>query len=201
VPKERLSMRKIREVMRLSLGLGLSSRQVARSCRIARSTVGEYLRRAQEAGLTWPLPEGLDDGRLEQMLFPPAPEIPTEIRPVPDWAMIHEQLRKKSVTLFLLWQEYRESCREGFGYSWYCDHYRAWAGKVDVVMRQTHRAGEKLFVDYAGQTVPVIDPATGEIRELHLCRSDLDAEPARLDRIPCAHLPVPGVCARGRRVG
>jgi transposase len=161
--------------MRLSLGHGLSSRQVARSCRIARSTVGEYLRRAQEAGLSWPLPEGLDDGQLEQRLFPPAPEIPTESRPVPDWATIHRELRKKSVTLFLLWQEYRERYREGFGYSWFCDHYRAWAGKVDVVMRQAHRAGEKLFVDYAGQTVPVIDPATGEIREAQIFVGTLGA--------------------------
>lgn len=168
-------MRKIREVMRLSLGQGLSSRPVARSCRIARSTVAEYLRRAREAGLTWPLPEGLDDGRLEQMLFPPGPEIPTERRPVPDWAVIHRELRKKSVTLFLLWQEYRERCRDGFGYSWFCDRYRAWAGKVDVVMRQFHLAGEKLFVDYAGETVPVVHPATGEVREAQIFVASLGA--------------------------
>jgi len=168
-------MRKIREVMRLSLGLRLSSRPVARSCRIARSTVAEYLRRAREAGLTWPLPKGLDDGQLERRLFPAPPEIPIAHRPVPDWAGIHRELRRKGVTLFLLWQEYRERHPDGFGYSWFCDRYRAWAGKVDVVMRQPHRAGEKLFVDYAGQTVPVIDPDTGEIREAQIFVATLGA--------------------------
>jgi len=168
VPRERLSMRKIREVLRLHLRCGLSSRQVARSCRIARSTVGEYLRRAGEAGLSWPLPEGLDDGQLERLLFPPAPAVPPERRPLPAWSEVHLELRKKGVTLFLLWQEYKECHPDGFRYSWFCHHYRAWARKADLVMRQSHRAGERLFVDYAGQTVPVTNPRTGEIREAEI---------------------------------
>jgi len=157
-------MRKVREVLRLSWACRLSSRDVARSCGIARSTVGEYVRRAQEAGLSWPLPADLDDGVLERRLFPLPSTLPAALRPLPDWAEVHAELRHKGVTLFLLWQEYKARCPEGFRYSWFCDLYRAWSGRVDLVMRQTHRAGEKLFVDYAGPTVPVADRATGEIR-------------------------------------
>ncbi len=139
MPTERLSMRMIREVLRLSQACGLSSRMIARSCSIARSTAGEYLRRAKEANLSWPLPEGLDDVRLEQLLFPPSPDVPQEQRQVPIWSDVHRELRKKSVTLFLLWHEYKECYPDGFRYSWFCQNYRAWASKVDPVMRQTHR--------------------------------------------------------------
>jgi len=159
-------MRKIREVLRLRYEAGLSARQVAASVRIARSSVGEYERRLAAAGLSWPLPEGLSDTDLEQCLYPPssALQVPGERRPVPNWAVIHQELRKPGVTLALLWEEYRTAHPQGFAYSWFCDHYRRWAGKLDRVMRQTHRAGEKLFVDYAGQTVEVIDQRTGEVR-------------------------------------
>lgn len=158
-------MRKIREVLRLRYEAGLSARQVAASVRIARSSVGEYERRLAAAGLSWPLPEGLSDTDLERRLYPPSPalQIPSEIRPVPNWAVIHQELRKPGVTLALLWEEYRTAHPQGFAYSWFCDHYRRWAGQLDRVMRQTHRAGEKLFVDYAGQTVEVIDQRTGEV--------------------------------------
>lgn len=165
MPAKRLSMRKIREVLRLKWGKGMSNRRIAASCGIGRPTVSEYLRRAEEAGLGWPLPDDLDDARLERLLFPPPPDLPAESRGIPDWSHIHTELRHKHVTLFLLWQEYRQNHPEGYQYSWFCEHYRTWRGKLDVVMRQNHRAGEKLFVDYAGQTVPVIDRNTGEIRE------------------------------------
>ncbi len=107
----------------------------------------------------------MTDAELERLLFPPTPKIPAEQRPLPDWAAIHAELRRPGVTLALLWQEYKVGDPYGFQYSWFCQHYRDWAGKVDAVMRQEHRAGEKLFVDYAGQTVPVIDRTTGEIRQ------------------------------------
>jgi transposase len=161
-------MRKIQEVLRLKWSQGLSNRQIAKACGIARPTVGEYLRRAAEAGLAWPLPAGLDEANLERQLFPPPPSLPAQVRGEPDWSLVHEELRRKGVTLFLLWQEYRETHPEGYQYSWFCDHYRAWQGKLDVVMRQDHRAGEKLFVDYAGQTMPVVDRGTGEIREAEI---------------------------------
>ena len=158
-------MRKIKEVLRLKWERGLSNRQVAAACGISRPTVSEYLRRAAEAELGWPLPEDLSEAQLEQRLFPPPPDLPAQARGIPDWKRIHDELRGKNVTLFLLWQEYREANPDGYQYSWFCEHYRAWQGKLDLVMRQDHRAGEKLFVDYAGHTVPVIDRTTGEIHE------------------------------------
>jgi len=161
---ERLSVRKIREVLRLRFETGLSGRQVAASLKMARSTVGEYERRFAAAGLTWPLSASLSDSELEQRLFPPSPAVPTDTRPVPDWSVVHQELRRPGVTLALLWDEYRAQHPLGFAYSWFCQHYRAWAGKLDLVMRQTHRAGEKLFVDYAGQTAEIIDRMTGEVR-------------------------------------
>jgi transposase len=164
MPAQRLSMRKIKEVLRLCWASGLSKRKTARSCGISRPAVDEYLRRAEEAGLSWPLPADLDDGALERLLFPAAPVLPAQERGLPEWSTIHQELKRKGVTLFLLWQEYRERHPQGYQYSWFCERYRAWRGRLDVVMRQDHRAGEKLFVDYAGQTVPVVDRFTGEIR-------------------------------------
>lgn len=168
MPAKRLSMRKIKEVLRLKWDKGLSNRQIAAACGISRPTVSEYLRRFSEAGLNWPLPTDLDESKLEQKLFPPAPVLPAQARGIPDWNQIHQELKFPKTTLFLLWQEYRASNPEGYQYSWFCENYRAWQGKLDLVMRQNHRAGEKLFVDYAGQTAPVIDPTTGEIREAQI---------------------------------
>ena len=157
-------MRKIKEVLRLKLSVGLGDREIARSCYIARSTVSEYCRRAREAGLSWPLPEGLDDWELEERLFRKAGRSgKAEIRPQPDFKMIDNELRShKSVTMQLLWQEYKEGNPEGYQYSQFCDLYRAWNKKIDLVLRQTYRAGEKVFVDYAGQKVPIVDGRTGD---------------------------------------
>jgi transposase len=161
-------MRKIKEVLRLKHDCRLSHQAIAASCGIGRSSVREYLRRAQEADLGWPLPADMTDSALERKLFPPPPSIPASQRPLPDCAAIHRELKGKGVTLFLLWQEYKEAYPEGYQYSRFCDLYRAWAGTVDLPMRQDHKAGEKLFVDYAGQTVPVVDRSTGEIREAQI---------------------------------
>jgi transposase len=161
-------MRKIKDVLRLKWAQGLSNRRIAAVIGVGHPTVGDYLRRATEAGLSWPLPADLDDARLERLLFPPPPDLPAASRGIPDWARIQQELRHKGVTLFLLWQEYRAANPDGYQYSWFCEHFRAWQGRLDVVMRQDHRAGEKLFVDYAGQTVPVIDASTGEIREAQI---------------------------------
>jgi len=162
-------MRQIREVLRQKWALGLSNRQIAHGCGLSRPTVAEYLRRAEAAGLSWPLSDQLDDTELEGKLFPaPSVAIPSEQRAVPEWSVVHRELKRKGVTLQLLWDEYKVANPEGFQYSWFCEHYRRWLGKVDVVMRQNHRAGEKLFVDYAGQTVPVIDRATGAVHETQI---------------------------------
>ena len=163
--QKRLSMRKIRDVLRLKYGLGRSNREIAAILRISHSTVGSYVRRAREAGVSWPLPDDLDDAALEAALYPPTP--PSRVqRPEPDWARVHRELaRHKGVTLQLLWLEYREAHPDGYGYSRFCDRYREWRGRLDVVLRHVYRAGEKAFVDYAGPTVEVTDRRTGEIRE------------------------------------
>lgn len=169
MPRPRAAMRKIREALRLCLAEGLSPRQAGIATGLPRSTVRRYVVRAVEVGLGWPLPPDLDDRALEERLYGRAAPAPTtDQRPVPDWAVVHRELRRKSVTLQLLWTEYRAVCPEGFGYTWFTERYRVYAGRLDLVLRQDHRAGEKLFLDFAGQTIPITDPRTGEITQAQL---------------------------------
>jgi transposase len=165
-------MRNIREVLRLAAA-GKSQRQIAASVGIGQSTVGDCLTRAARAGVD--ALSGLDDAALERALYPPKPAVPATSRALPSWPEVHRELKKKGVTLFLLWEEYKAAHPDGFQYSWFCQHYRAWAGRVDLVMRQSHRAGETLFVDYAGQTVPIVDRATGELHEAQIFVAALGA--------------------------
>ncbi len=160
----RISVRKLKEVIRLDGECGLSQRQIAESCQVAPSTVSDYLRRARLAGLGWPQVAVLDERTVMERLFPPRPARTEATRPMPEWAEVHQELKRKGMTLFLLWHEYKTAQPTGYGYSSFCALYRQWARKLDVVMRQDHRAGEKLFVDYAGQTVPVQDQLSGETR-------------------------------------
>src|SRR5262249_17429126 len=153
MPAERASMRSVREILRLKAE-GLSDRAIARSTGLARSTVREYAGRAKAAGLAWPLPAELDEEGLEAQLFARAGAAPGMRRkPEPDWAHLHRELRRPGVTLMLLWQEYREAEPDGYGYSRFCELYDGWERRLSPTMRQTHPAGERLFVDYAGQTV------------------------------------------------
>jgi transposase len=165
-------MRKLREVLRLRFELKLGYQQIGRSCSIGVSTVHNYLKRAEAAGVTWPLPEGWDEARVEAALFPRREPTVGEKNPArtpPDFAAIHEQLRSsKYVTLQLLWEEYREGNPEGYRYSRFCELYQRWRSKLDVVLRQEHKAGEKMFVDWAGATIPVYDRHTGEVRQAPL---------------------------------
>ena len=164
MPTERLSMRHIREVLRLHHSVGMSQRSVARSLGLAQGTVSKYLNRTRHAGLTWPLPPELDDDvRLENRLYPPPSDLPSDDRPQPDWAVVHRELRRPSVTLMLLWEEYCDTTSDGFSYSWFCERYKEWAGRLKPTLRQIHVAGEKLFVDYSGHTMEVIDGLTGEV--------------------------------------
>jgi transposase len=163
-PAERVSRPKGKEVLRLKWECGLRNRQSAQSCALARPTVTEYLCRAEAAGLSWPLPAARDEGTVERLLFPPRWAVQAEPRPVPDGAEVHRDLKRKGVTLFLLWQEYKAVHPQGSHDSWFCPQYQAWAAKVDRVMRQDHRAGEKLCGDYAGPTVPIQAPGRGEVR-------------------------------------
>jgi len=157
-------MRHIREVLRLHHSVGMSQRAVARSLDLAQGTVSKYLNRARRAGLTWPLPPELDDDvRLETRLYPPPSDLPSEARPHPDWAVVHRELRRPGVTLMLLWEEYCDTITDGFSYSWFCERYKEWAGRLKLSLRQVHVAGEKLFVDYSGHTMEVIDGLTGEV--------------------------------------
>jgi transposase len=168
MPKKRLSMRKIREVLRLKHECNRSNRDIGHSCDIGSSTVSDYLQRARMAGLEWPLPDKLDDTALEDKLFPPATPRNSS-RFIPDFHEVHKELQsRKNVTLNLLWQEYKEQHPDGYQYSWFCHSYRDWAARLDVVMRHDHRAGEKLFVDYAGQTVEIVDSASGEVSKAQI---------------------------------
>ena len=165
---KRLTMRKTREILRLKFDCDLTNRQIARSCSTARSTVGEYLQRFSDARLTWPMPADMDDARLEQLLFPASDASALTDRGLPDWHYIHRELRRKAVTLMLLWQEYKEEHPNGYQYSQFCHLYRQWTGRIDPVMRQEHRAGEKMFVDYAGMTVEFFDLFSNKRREAQI---------------------------------
>ena len=167
-------MRKVREVLRLRHALSLSYREISEALSVGKTSVGEIVRRADVVGLTWPLPQLVDDGELERRLFTAAGEAQPE-RPAPDWATLHEELKRRSVTLVLLWQEYRAEHPDGYGYSRFCDLYGEWRRSVSATMRQTHVAGEKLFVDFAGDTVAVIDPLTGDTRAAHIFVAALGA--------------------------
>jgi len=172
---ERLSMRKVREVLRLKWGCGLSNRAVGTSCAIAPSTVWDYVDRATRAGLSWPLPEPMTDEELEAALFVSDAPPGNESRPLPDWPVVHQELRRKGVTLLLLWQEYKAAHPDGYQYTQFCQRYRQWAGTLDVCMRQEHKAGEKIFVDWAGQTVAVVDAASGRERQAQIFVAALGA--------------------------
>jgi transposase len=158
-------MRKTKEVLRLRFELGLGQRQIARSCGMGLGTVHEYLERAVAAGIGWPLPEGWSEEELEAKLFGNQPERAKAVqqRPQPDWKAIHEQLQQhRHLTLQLVWEEYRQAHPEGYRYSWFCERYQHWRRHLDVVLRQEHKAGEKMFVDWAGATIPVYDATTGQ---------------------------------------
>ena len=152
LPESRLPMRKTREILRLHFESHLIPGQIASICKVSRSTVQRCLERLKAAGLSWPLPADLDDAALEQRLYPPPPVTSPERRCLPDWAAIHQELKsRKNVTLQLLWQEYKQAHPLGYNYSWYCELYREWERQLDVVLRQEHRAGEKMFVDCLGR--------------------------------------------------
>ena len=192
MPRPRAAMRNIREVLRLHEAQHLSARAVGIAVGLPRTTVRDYLVRARDAGLSWPLPDGLDDRELEERLFGPRPAPAPAVmrRPVPDWADVHRELRRPHVTLMLLWTEYRERYPDGFGYSWFAERYRAYAKRLDVVLRSEHRAGEKLFLDFAGDTIPIVDPLTGEISRAQLFVAVLGASNyTYAEAVPAQSLP------------
>jgi len=167
-------MRQITEVLRLKYEAGLSHERIARACGLSKGVVGKYVSLAQVQGVTWPLPKDLDEVRLHALLFPA--KTPPSRFAEPDYFQVHQELKTKGVTLQLLWAEYVE--RHGdkaYRYSQYCHHYRLWRGRQRRSMRQVHRAGEKIFIDYCGPTVPVVDRSTGEVRKAQVFVSVLGA--------------------------
>jgi transposase len=184
---KRLPMRKIRDALRLRAN-GLSMREIAASLGVGQSTLSDYFKRAARAGLVWPLPEALTDATLEAMLFQPTGGATRRVHAQPDWPTIHRELRRKDVTLALVWEEYRAAHPDGYGYSRFCELYRRWEGRLAPTMRQHHVAGERMFVDYAGATLPVVDAATGTVRHAQLFVAALGASnssPRRPGRRPC----------------
>jgi transposase len=158
-------MRKIKEVLRLKYDCGLSEREIARSCGVSRSTVADYLMKAQAAGLGWSEASFLSQDQLDERLFPIQRTSPSLQRPLPDCQYIYDQLRlyqKFNLTLSQLWIEYKKKCPDGYQYTQFCDYYRAWRGKLDYCMRQEHRGGEKLFLDYC-DGLSFVDALNGEI--------------------------------------
>jgi transposase len=166
MPAERITMRKLREILRLISVGDVPIREIARRTGAAPSTIRATIERIAVANLSWPLPEGIGDAELEALLYKNAGKKRGHRRCVePDWAALHRELKRKHVTLSILWDEYIEQYPDGFRYSRFCELYRSWEGNLPVTMRQTHLGGEKLFVDYAGDTVPVIvNRLTGETR-------------------------------------
>jgi len=165
MPHERVTMRKIREILRLAWSCGQSRKSIAIGFGVGKTTVTDTVARAKAAGFCWPLPD-IDDDALERLLYPPVLHPTCRQVPLPDWNTLHNELgTHKNLTLMLLWQEYKEVTPDGFQYSHFCDLYRKWHKRLDISMRQLHIAGEKLFVDYCGQTLPVVDISTGEIRD------------------------------------
>jgi transposase len=159
-----ISMRKLKDLLRLKYEAGLSQRQIAGALRLSLGVVNKYLHAAQAAGITWPLPDDLSEVQLRRRMFPPdAAPSPPHYAPV-DFAEIHRELKRKGVTKQLLWEEYRDANPDNhYQRSQFFFHYQQWQSRLRLSMRQTHRAGEKMFVDYAGQTVPIVNSTTGEI--------------------------------------
>jgi len=161
--KDRLSMRKFKEVLRLKYDHHLTNRKIAKSCAMSHVTVGKYLDLAKQAGIIWPLPDDIDDSQLEHRLFKNVTRPPSDKPVMPSMQYLFEEMKRKHVTLQLLWYEYKQGNPDGYQYSYFCELYNQWRKGLDISLRQEHLAGEKLFIDYAGQTVPILNPDTGQI--------------------------------------
>src|SRR6202049_4038950 len=204
MPAERIAMRQVRDVLRLTAA-GVSGNEIARRVGLASSTVRLTLKRLASAGLSWPWPAELTDAALEAQLFTAVGKKQGHRRRAEsDWALVHRELKRKHVTLQILWDEYIERHCDGYRSSRFCELYRGWASRISVTMRQTHAGGDKLFVDYAGDTVPVIvDRLTrarpGRHRSLSRCWAPPTSPmPRRAGprRSPTGSAPTPGPSRR-----
>ena len=169
-----LSMRTVREILRLRLGVGLSADNVAKSCKISKATVLQYEKRFIESGLSWPVPDDMDDTALKRIVRKPR-EKGKPRHELPDMTHLIEEMRQPHVTLYLLWMEYREANPNGYSYTQFCHYYKEAKKHLDVTLRQFHKAGEKVFTDYAGDTATIIDPKTGSKIPVYLFVATLGA--------------------------
>jgi len=165
MPTEKLSMRKIREILKLHYET-VSNREIARRLGVGAGSVSRYLARAKAANLSWPLADDWTNEKIYSVLFPTTSRNPSY--PLPDFGKVHKELKRKGVTLMLLWYEYQSQHPNGYSYSRYCELYQEFAGKLKPGMRITHYAGEKLFVDYSGLTMPWVDKSTGEVHQAQI---------------------------------
>lgn len=162
-------MRKIKDILRLRHEAGLSYRGISQALNIGYGTVVDYLNRAKQANLAWPIPPHLNERDLARMLFPTMPVTGQRRFAEPDYVSIHQELKRKGVTKLLLWQEYRQQHPDdGYSYAQFCHRYLEWIGYQKPSMRQIHRVGEKMFVDYCGPTMAIVNPDTGELRRAHV---------------------------------
>lgn len=168
LPTRRLAMRQVREILRLRLEARLSTRAISARLSIGETTVRDTVKRFGHVGLTWPLPDEMSDDELEQRLYVSSARASLRQKAEPDWSVVARELKRKHVTLQVLWEEYIAQHPDGYRYSRYCDLFRNWHGRLPLVMRQSHSGGEKLFVDYAGDKVSVVDRKTGEVRDAHI---------------------------------
>ncbi|MGF6937815.1 transposase [Paraburkholderia sp. UCT70] len=167
-------MRQIKEVLRLRFVCQRSQREIATTIGASSATVWDYLDRVRRAQLDFEKAMTMEETALDALLFPPPPSS-SRTRPMPNWPMVHRELGRKGVTLDLLWNEYKAQEPEGYGYSWFCKYYERWAAALPVTLRQTHTPGEKLFIDYSGNRLGIVDPHTGEIREAEVFVATLGA--------------------------
>jgi len=168
MPTERLSMKRIKEILRLKYCAQLTHRQIGKSLCISPGSVSRYVNDAEACGLSWPLPEEISDEALERLIYGDKQSLPKRYH-VPDWSAIYVELKKKGVTKQLLWEEYRNQyAAKAYSYSQFCTHLRAWIKLQKLSMKQVHHAGEKLFVDFAGQTIPVVQSHIGETRQAQI---------------------------------
>jgi transposase len=173
--QRRLSMRKTTEILRLKHEVGLTNREIARSCGVTHTTVSNYLERVKGAGLGWPISDEMEEERLQALLFPDAVSGIRSSRPMPDMEYIHKELRRKHVTRRLLWEEYRAGHPDGYSYTQFCEHYKRWKAPLEVTLSQEHHAGEKTFIDWAGQTLTWTDAQTGVAHPAYLFLAVLGA--------------------------
>ncbi|MCQ1061358.1 IS21 family transposase [Photobacterium sp. ZSDE20] len=174
MPKKRIPMTKIKEVLRLKFDCGLSNRNIASCLKIGCSTVSEILTRFKQSHIGWPLPEACSDTELTRALY--HPKGASQSKAIPDFAQCFVELKRKGMTKLLLWQEYYEQHQErAYRYNQFCEHYTRWLKKQKRSMRQIHTAGDKLFIDYCGPTIPVVNPDTGEVRQAQVFVATLGA--------------------------